>query len=65
MSKKGATKSGNPDPGRKNKNSAMAKMMAKLGVKRTSYRDPISGKIVPIGTYPGMPGRRDGKGLFE
>jgi hypothetical protein len=27
--------------------------MAKDGVKRTTFRDPITNKIVPIGTYPG------------
>jgi len=26
---------------------------AKDGVKRTTYRDPITNKIVPIGRYPG------------
>ena len=58
MSGKGAVKSGNPDPGHKNKNRAMAAHMAKMGVKRTTFRCPITSQLVPIGTYPGMKGRK-------
>jgi len=31
----------------------MAAQMAKDGVKRTTYRDPITNKRVPIGVVPG------------
>ena len=57
MSKKGAQKTGSPDPGGKQKNSSMAAYMAKMGVKRTTFRDPITNSVVPMGTYPGT-GRR-------
>ena len=53
MAKKGAVKTGRPDPGYKNKNSSMAKHMAAAGVVRTTHRDPITNKIVSNGTYPG------------
>lgn len=59
MSKKGAQKTGSGDPGGKAKNSAMAAHMAKKGVKRTTYRDPITNRMVPIGSYPG------GKGIVQ
>lgn len=55
MSKKGAQKTGSGDPGHSNKNKAMAAYMAKKGIRRATYRDPITYGIVPIGTYPGMP----------
>lgn len=35
------------------KNSAMAAALAKQGVKRTTFRDPITYGIVSVGTYPG------------
>lgn len=35
------------------KNQAMAAQMAKDGVKRTTYRDPITNKMIPIGSVPG------------
>lgn len=35
------------------KNSAMAAMLAKQGVKRTTFRDPITNNIVACGTIPG------------
>jgi hypothetical protein len=53
MSKKGAVKSGSGDPGAKRKNSEMTAYMAKHGVKRTTFRDPITYAIVSMGTYPG------------
>lgn len=53
MSKKGAVKTGSGDPGGKAKNSAMAAFMAKQGIKRTTYRDPITYAIRKVGTYPG------------
>ena len=56
MSKKGAVKTGSGDPGHKAKNSAMAAYMAKKGIRRTTFRDPITYKIVPMGTYPGGKG---------
>lgn len=33
--------------------SKRAKDMAAAGVKRTTFRDPITNRIVPIGTVPG------------
>ena len=56
MSKKGAQKTGSNDPGGKRKNSEMAAYMAKHGIKRTTFRCPITSKIVPMGSVPGMPG---------
>ena len=53
MSKKGAVKTGSGDPGHKARNSAMAAYMAKHGVKRTTFRDPITNNIVVMGTIPG------------
>lgn len=38
------------------RDSAHAAFMAKMGVKRTTFRDPITNKIVGIGTYPGGQG---------
>jgi hypothetical protein len=35
---------------------ARASAMAKQGVKRTTFRDPITGNIRPVGSYPGMSG---------
>lgn len=49
----GAFKSGGTGNRLKNKNSKMAADMAAAGVKRTMYRDPITNKMRPIGTYPG------------
>lgn len=37
----------------KAKNQAMAARMVKEGVKRTTYRDPITNRIVAIGSVPG------------
>lgn len=51
MSTKGASSNN-----RRNKNIKMAALMAKQGIKRTSYRDPITGGMRPIGTYPGTVG---------
>lgn len=53
MSKKGAVKTGSGDPGHKARNSKMAAFMAKHNIRRTTFRDPITYAIVPIGTYPG------------
>jgi len=50
---KGAQKTGSGDPGHKRKNSEMAAYMAKHGVKRTTFRDPITNNIVPMGRIPG------------
>lgn len=49
MSTKGAA-----GTNRRNKDVKMAAAMAKAGVKRTTYRDPITYQIKPIGTYPGV-----------
>jgi hypothetical protein len=49
----GAKKTGGTASRKRNKDSAMAAQMAKDGVRRTTYRDPITYKIVPIGRYPG------------
>jgi hypothetical protein len=48
-----AKKSGGSAGRQRAKDSAAAAQMAKDGVKRTTYRDPITNKIVPIGRYPG------------
>lgn len=49
-----AAKKGGGNAGRqRQKDSEMAARMAREGVKRTTYRDPITYKIVPIGRYPG------------
>lgn len=48
-----AKKNGGTAARNKAKNIAMAAQLAKDGVKRTTYRDPITYKIVPIGTVPG------------
>ncbi len=48
-----AKKTGGTAGRRRAKDSAAAAQMAKDGVKRTTYRDPITNKIVPIGRYPG------------
>lgn len=32
---------------------ARAAWMAKKGIKRTTFRDPITNRMVPIGTVPG------------
>ena len=53
----GAKKSGGTAGRKRAKDSAMAAQLAKDGVKRTTYRDPITNKIVPIGTYPGKNNR--------
>lgn len=49
----GAKKSGGTAGRRRARDSAAAAQLAKDGVKRTTYRDPITNKIVSIGTYPG------------
>ena len=49
----GAKKSGGNANRQKVKNQEMAARMAREGVKRTTYRDPITYRIVPIGRYPG------------
>lgn len=48
-----AKKGGGTAARMRNKNQEMAARMAKEGVKRTTYRDPITYKIVPIGRVPG------------
>lgn len=48
-----AKKTGGTAGRNRQKNSAMAAQMAKDGVTRTTYRDPITNKMVPIGTVPG------------
>jgi hypothetical protein len=49
----GAKKTGGSAGRLRNKNQEMAARMAKEGVKRTTYRDPITNKLVPIGRVPG------------
>lgn len=49
----GAKRSGGTSSRLRNKNQKMAADMAAAGVKRTHYRDPITNKLVPIGTVPG------------
>lgn len=39
---------------------ARAAYMAVKGVKRTTFRDPITGSMRPIGSYPGMAGKIKG-----
>lgn len=58
MSKKGARKTGSGDPGHKRKNSEMAAYMAKKGVTRTTFRDPITNSIISMGRYPGTMGNK-------
>lgn len=49
----GAKKSGGTASRQKAKNAKMAADMARAGVQRTTYRDPITNRIVPIGRAPG------------
>lgn len=49
----GAKKTGGTAGRRRQKDSAAAAQMAKDGVVRRTYRDPITNKLVPIGTVPG------------
>ena len=49
----GAKKTGGTAGRRRAKDSAAAAQLAKDGVKRHTYRDPITYKIIPIGAYPG------------
>jgi hypothetical protein len=48
-----AKKTGGTAGRRRAADSAMAAELARRGVKRTSFRDPITNKLVPMGTYPG------------
>jgi len=49
-----AKKSGGSLGRRRAADQARASFMALHNVKRTSYRDPITGAMRPIGTYPGV-----------
>lgn len=49
----GAKKTGGTASRRRAADSARAAQMAKDGVRRTTYRDPITNLIVPIGSVPG------------
>lgn len=49
----GAKKTGGTGGRRRAKDQAMAAQLAKDGVQRSTYRDPITNKIVPIGRVPG------------
>lgn len=49
----GAKKTGGTAGRRRAADSAAAAFMAKMGVKRTTYRDPITYQMRPIGSYPG------------
>ena len=51
MSKKGATNSGSGAGQRRNKDTAMAARMKKLGIKRTSQKCPICYQTVSLSTY--------------
>lgn len=52
-----ATRKGGGGLGRRRAaDQARAKFMADHGIKRTSYRDPITGSMKPVGTYPGVIG---------
>lgn len=39
---------------KRNRDKSRAAYMKAHGVGRTTFRDPITNKIVPIGAYPGM-----------
>lgn len=51
-----AKKTGGTGNRLKNANQARAAFMAAHGIKRTTFRDPITNAIRPIGAYPGMKG---------
>jgi len=55
-----AKKTGGTAGRRRAKDSAMAAALAKDGVKRNTFRDPITYKMVSIGTYPGGKGKMQG-----
>lgn len=55
-----AKKSGGTAARRRAADSAMAAVLAKRGVKRTTFRDPITNSIVSCGTYPGTKGKMKG-----
>jgi hypothetical protein len=55
---KGAKKTGGSN--RRARDSAFARAMAVAGVKRTTFRDPITGAIRAVGSYPGMSGKIQG-----
>lgn len=48
-----ARKSGGTAGRRRAADSAMAAQLAKDGVKRTTFRCPITYKMLPVGAYPG------------
>jgi len=49
----GARKTGGTAGRRRAADSKRAAQMAEQGIKRTTFRDPITNKIIPIGQYPG------------
>lgn len=49
----GAKKAGTTAGRRRAADSKRAAQMAADGIKRTTFRDPITNKIIPIGQYPG------------
>jgi hypothetical protein len=49
-----AKKSGGSLGRRRAADQARAAFMVKHNIKRTTYRDPITGAMRPIGTYPGV-----------
>lgn len=55
-----AKKSGGGLGRRRAGDQARAKFMADHGIKRTTFRDPITGAMRPIGSYPGMAGKIKG-----
>ena len=56
----GAKKTGGGATNRRAADVARAAYMAKHGVKRTTFRDPITNNIVACGTYPGTKTRIKG-----
>lgn len=58
--KMAAKKTGGTGNRLKNANSARAAFMAAHGIKRMTFRDPITNVIRPIGSYPGMNGKIQG-----
>lgn len=54
---KGAQKTGGSAGRTRAANSARASYMKEHNIRRTTFRDPITGSIRAMGSYPGMEGK--------